>query len=53
MPHIRIPGNADNIVNFFLHVLKTFRNFRMSENQPKKQAMSAAERKRNQTIWKI
>ena len=48
MHQIRIPGNVDNIVKNILYQFKTFFNFRLSENQTKKQAMSAAARKRNQ-----
>ena len=48
MHQIRIPGNVDNIVKNVLYQFKTFFNFRLSENQTKKQAMSAAARKQNQ-----
>ena len=53
MRQIRIPGNADNIVKNVLHQFKTFFNFRLSENEPKKRAISAAGRKRNQRILKL
>ena len=37
----------------FVYVFKIFLNFRISENQLKKQAMSAAERKRNKRKRKM
>ena len=45
MPQSKIPGNVDNIVKNVLYQFKTFFNFRLSENQTKKQAVSAAARK--------
>lgn len=50
MPHIKIPGIYWKM---FVYVFKIFLNFRISENQLKKQAMSAAERKRNKRKRKM
>ena len=53
MPQIKIPGNVDNILKNVCVCIQYFLNFRMSEDQLKKQAMSAAVRKQNERKRKM